>query len=52
MYYSCHWDQFNAMQCVLPAGVGFHASGFDPKHASTFPRTYPIVLTGKQVSTV
>lgn len=31
--------------CVLPAGVEFHASGFDPKDPSTFPRTYPIVLT-------
>ncbi|KAI5660173.1 hypothetical protein M9H77_28966 [Catharanthus roseus] len=31
--------------CVLPAGIEFHASGFDPKDPSTFPRTYPIVLT-------
>nr|XP_027125149.1 DENN domain and WD repeat-containing protein SCD1 [Coffea arabica] len=31
--------------CVLPAGVQFHASGFDSKDPSTFPRNYPIVLT-------
>ncbi|KAL3512265.1 hypothetical protein ACH5RR_024982 [Cinchona calisaya] len=31
--------------CVLPAGVEFHASGFDSKDPSTFPRSYPIVLT-------
>lgn len=31
--------------CVLPAGVEFHASGFDPNDPSTFPRSYPIVLT-------
>lgn len=34
------------LQCVLPAGVEFHASGFDPNDPSTFPRSYPIVLTG------
>lgn len=38
------------LQCVLPAGVEFYASGFDSNDASTFPRSYPIVLTGKQVS--
>ncbi|KAH9612079.1 hypothetical protein KSS87_010128, partial [Heliosperma pusillum] len=31
--------------CVLPAGVEFYASGFDRKDPSTYPRTYPIVLT-------
>ncbi|XP_073225794.1 DENN domain and WD repeat-containing protein SCD1 isoform X3 [Cicer arietinum] len=31
--------------CVLPAGVEFHSSGFDPNDPSTFPRSYPIVLT-------
>ncbi|CAI9113596.1 OLC1v1014226C1 [Oldenlandia corymbosa var. corymbosa] len=31
--------------CVLPAGVEFYASGFDSKDLSTFPRSYPIVLT-------
>lgn len=31
--------------CVLPAGVEFYASGFDSNDASTFPRSYPIVLT-------
>lgn len=33
-------------QCVLPAGVLFYSSGFDANDASTFPRSYPIVLTG------
>lgn len=33
-------------QCVLPAGVQFYSSGFDSDDPSTFPRTYPIVLTG------
>ncbi|GMN56680.1 hypothetical protein TIFTF001_025808 [Ficus carica] len=32
--------------CVLPAGVEFYPSGFDPSDAATFPRSYPIVLTG------
>ncbi|XP_057516369.1 DENN domain and WD repeat-containing protein SCD1 [Amaranthus tricolor] len=31
--------------CVLPAGVEFYASGFDVNDPSTYPRTYPIVLT-------
>lgn len=31
--------------CVLPAGVQFHKSGFDSKDPSSFPRSYPIVLT-------
>ncbi|KAL2342501.1 hypothetical protein Fmac_003786 [Flemingia macrophylla] len=31
--------------CVLPAGVEFHSSGFDSNDPSTFPRSYPIVLT-------
>ncbi|KAK9668772.1 hypothetical protein RND81_13G085700 [Saponaria officinalis] len=31
--------------CVLPAGVEFYASGFDCNESSTYPRTYPIVLT-------
>ncbi|XP_057519264.1 DENN domain and WD repeat-containing protein SCD1-like [Amaranthus tricolor] len=31
--------------CVLPAGVQFHSSGFDVNDPSTFPRSYPIVLT-------
>ncbi|GAV78180.1 WD40 domain-containing protein/DENN domain-containing protein/dDENN domain-containing protein/uDENN domain-containing protein/SBF2 domain-containing protein [Cephalotus follicularis] len=31
--------------CVLPAGVEFFPSGFDSNDASTFPRSYPIVLT-------
>uniref|UniRef100_A0A5B6ZZH0 UDENN domain-containing protein n=1 Tax=Davidia involucrata TaxID=16924 RepID=A0A5B6ZZH0_DAVIN len=31
--------------CVLPAGVEFYASGFDSNDVSTFPRSYPIVLT-------
>lgn len=34
------------LQCVLPAGVQFYSSGFDSDDPSTFPRTYPIVLTG------
>ena len=33
-------------QCVLPAGVEFYPSGFDADDSSTFPRSYPIVLTG------
>ncbi|KAL0431105.1 UNVERIFIED_CONTAM: DENN domain and WD repeat-containing protein SCD1, partial [Sesamum radiatum] len=31
--------------CVLPAGVQFYASGFDSSDPSSFPRSYPIVLT-------
>lgn len=31
--------------CVLPAGVEFYSSGFDSNNVSTFPRSYPIVLT-------
>ncbi|OAY59212.1 DENN domain and WD repeat-containing protein SCD1 isoform X1 [Manihot esculenta] len=31
--------------CVLPAGVEFYSSGFDSNDDSTFPRSYPIVLT-------
>ncbi|KAG5536220.1 hypothetical protein RHGRI_023863 [Rhododendron griersonianum] len=31
--------------CVLPAGVEFYTSGFDQNDISTFPRSYPIVLT-------
>lgn len=31
--------------CVLPAGVEFYSSGFDSNDASTYPRSYPIVLT-------
>ncbi|XP_044476985.1 DENN domain and WD repeat-containing protein SCD1 isoform X2 [Mangifera indica] len=31
--------------CVLPAGVQIYSSGFDPNDASSFPRSYPIVLT-------
>ncbi|XP_054818326.1 DENN domain and WD repeat-containing protein SCD1 isoform X1 [Prosopis cineraria] len=31
--------------CVLPAGVEFYSSGFDSNDPSTFPRSYPIVLT-------
>lgn len=31
--------------CVLPAGVELYTSGFDPNDASTYPRSYPIVLT-------
>lgn len=37
---------FNNVQCVLPAGVELYSSGFDTSDASTFPRSYPIVLTG------
>ncbi|XP_019446275.1 PREDICTED: DENN domain and WD repeat-containing protein SCD1 isoform X2 [Lupinus angustifolius] len=32
-------------QCVLPAGVELYSSGFDSNDPSTFPRSYPIVLT-------
>ncbi|KAE8724009.1 hypothetical protein F3Y22_tig00011079pilonHSYRG00179 [Hibiscus syriacus] len=32
--------------CVLPAGVELYSSGFDANDPSTYPRTYPIVLTG------
>ncbi|XP_050236347.1 DENN domain and WD repeat-containing protein SCD1 [Mercurialis annua] len=31
--------------CVLPAGVEFYSSGFDLNDTSSFPRSYPIVLT-------
>ena len=34
------------LQCVLPAGVEFYSSGFDSNDPSTYPRRYPIVLTG------
>ncbi|KAK1307569.1 hypothetical protein QJS10_CPA09g01337 [Acorus calamus] len=32
-------------ECVLPGGVRFYASGYDSNDVSTFPRSYPIVLT-------
>ncbi|XP_020600152.1 DENN domain and WD repeat-containing protein SCD1 isoform X2 [Phalaenopsis equestris] len=31
--------------CVLPAGVEFYPSGVDANDTSTYPRSYPIVLT-------
>ncbi|XP_021905476.1 DENN domain and WD repeat-containing protein SCD1 [Carica papaya] len=31
--------------CVLPAGVELYSSGYDTNDPSTFPRSYPIVLT-------
>ncbi|KAL0318822.1 UNVERIFIED_CONTAM: DENN domain and WD repeat-containing protein SCD1 [Sesamum angustifolium] len=31
--------------CVLPAGVQFHSSGCDSNDLTSFPRSYPIVLT-------
>eukprot|EP00258_Populus_trichocarpa_P026354 XP_024442373.1 DENN domain and WD repeat-containing protein SCD1 isoform X3 [Populus trichocarpa] len=31
--------------CVLPAGVEFYPSGLDANDSSTFPKSYPIVLT-------
>ncbi|KAJ8752743.1 hypothetical protein K2173_007053 [Erythroxylum novogranatense] len=31
--------------CVLPAGVELYSSGYDSLDSSTFPRSYPIVLT-------
>ncbi|EPS64327.1 hypothetical protein M569_10454 [Genlisea aurea] len=31
--------------CILPAGIQFYSSGYDSNDASTFPRSYPIVLT-------
>uniref|UniRef100_A0A7C9F2R3 UDENN domain-containing protein n=1 Tax=Opuntia streptacantha TaxID=393608 RepID=A0A7C9F2R3_OPUST len=31
--------------CVLPAGVEFYVSGFEHNDPSTYPRSYPIVLT-------
>ncbi|KAF9592710.1 hypothetical protein IFM89_016942 [Coptis chinensis] len=31
--------------CVLPAGVQFFSSGYDFNDVSTYPRSYPIVLT-------
>ncbi|XP_058073916.1 DENN domain and WD repeat-containing protein SCD1 isoform X2 [Magnolia sinica] len=31
--------------CVLPAGVEFYSSGLDLNDVSTYPRSYPIVLT-------
>ncbi|KAL8141853.1 hypothetical protein V2J09_014885 [Rumex salicifolius] len=31
--------------CVLPAGVEFYSSGFDSNDESTYPHSYPIVLT-------
>jgi hypothetical protein len=37
------WSQ---MQCVLPAGVRIYSSGLDTDDVSTYPRSYPIVLTG------
>lgn len=32
--------------CVLPAGVEFYTTGIDSNNPSSFPRAYPIVLTG------
>ncbi|KAL9239022.1 hypothetical protein vseg_013381 [Gypsophila vaccaria] len=32
-------------KCVLPAGVEFYASGFDVNDLSSYPRSYPVVLT-------
>ncbi|KAF3604567.1 hypothetical protein F2Q69_00036958 [Brassica cretica] len=32
--------------CVLPAGVAFHSSWFVSSDPVSFPRSYPIVLTG------
>ncbi|GFS40765.1 stomatal cytokinesis defective [Actinidia rufa] len=32
-------------ECVLPAGVEIYTLGLDPNDVSTFPRSYPIVLT-------
>lgn len=34
------------LQCVLPAGVEFYSSGFNSDDVTTYPRSYPIVLTG------
>ncbi|CAL9164135.1 DENN domain and WD repeat-containing protein SCD1-like isoform X1 [Musa acuminata AAA Group] len=31
--------------CVLPAGVEFYSSGFNSDDVTTYPRSYPIVLT-------
>lgn len=31
--------------CALPAGVQFYSSGFDRNDPTSFPRSYPIVLT-------
>lgn len=42
------WFSCLNLQCVLPAGVEFYASGYDPNDPATFPRSYPIVLTGMQ----
>ncbi|KAF3646518.1 DENN domain and WD repeat-containing protein SCD1 [Capsicum annuum] len=38
--------------CVLPAGVEFYGSGFDSNDPSTFPRSYPIVLTEGDASKI
>ncbi|KAA8541268.1 hypothetical protein F0562_025231 [Nyssa sinensis] len=35
--------------CVLPTGVEFYTSGFDSNDVSTFPRSYPIVLTVAEI---
>ncbi|KAH9621135.1 hypothetical protein KSS87_023807 [Heliosperma pusillum] len=32
-------------KCVLPAGLDFFASGFDVNEFSSYPRSYPVVLT-------
>lgn len=38
------------MQCVLPAGIEFYRSGLDANDPSSYPRSYPVVLTGKVVN--
>ncbi|KAL6005913.1 Scytalone dehydratase [Asimina triloba] len=37
--------EFALLWCVLPAGVEFYSSGFDLNDVTTYPRSYPIVLT-------
>jgi hypothetical protein len=39
------YASFSFGQCVLPAGVEFHSSGFVSSDPASFPRSYPIVLT-------
>lgn len=38
--------------CVLPAGVQFYNSGFDSNDPSSYPRSYPIVLTEGDASKI
>ncbi|KAG5535818.1 hypothetical protein RHGRI_023548 [Rhododendron griersonianum] len=52
-----HWSHnwsfhrtLGSKECVVSASVEFYTSGFDHNDISTFPKSYPIVLTASQFS--